>query len=319
MGKLEAKNIEKYFKHDGKQLKTLDGINLNVNDGEFVCIVGTSGCGKSTFLRTIAGLEIPDSGEILLDGQPLSDTGPDRIMVFQEGALFPWLNVQDNVEYGLKVAGIPKEKRNEISHRYLDMMQLTQFATSYTYQLSTGMKQRVAIARALVMEPDVLLMDEPFAALDPQTRDLLLVEMQLIWQKTKKTIIFVTHNVAEAVVLGTDVIVFSHRPAKIKKEIPIPLDHPRYIDSKLILPYQKKILAELRTTPIIESRRKKPNITKELPKKSLEELDQSVQELVRELQDPDVKRNTGKSRTQLNKELTKALEDSARLHKEYER
>ena len=246
MGKLEAKNIEKYFKHDGKQLKTLDGINLNVNDGEFVCIVGTSGCGKSTFLRTIAGLETPDSGKILLDGQPLSDTGPDRIMVFQEGALFPWLNVQDNVEYGLKVAGIPKEKRNEISHRYLDMMQLTQFATSYTYQLSTGMKQRVAIARALVMEPDVLLMDEPFAALDPQTRDLLLVEMQLIWQKTKKTIIFVTHNVAEAVVLGTRVLVFSHRPAKIKKEVEIDYQRPRLTDDDNLLPYQKKILAELR-------------------------------------------------------------------------
>ena len=246
MGKLEAKNIEKYFKHDGKQLKTLDGINLNVNDGEFVCIVGTSGCGKSTFLRTIAGLETPDSGKILLDGQPLSDTGPDRIMVFQEGALFPWLNVQDNVEYGLKVAGIPKEKRNEISHRYLDMMQLTQFATSYTYQLSTGMKQRVAIARALVMEPDVLLMDEPFAALDPQTRDLLLVEMQLIWQKTKKTIIFVTHNVAEAVVLGTRVLVFSHRPAKIKKEVEIDYHRPRLTDDENLLPYQKKILAELR-------------------------------------------------------------------------
>ena len=246
MGKLEAKNIEKYFKHDGKQLKTLDGINLNVNDGEFVCIVGTSGCGKSTFLRTIAGLETPDSGKILLDGQPLSDTGPDRIMVFQEGALFPWLNVQDNVEYGLKVAGIPKEKRNEISHRYLDMMQLTQFATSYTYQLSTGMKQRVAIARALVMEPDVLLMDEPFAALDPQTRDLLLVEMQLIWQKTKKTIIFVTHNVAEAVVLGTRVLVFSHRPAKIMKEVEIDYQRPRLTDDENLLPYQKKILAELR-------------------------------------------------------------------------
>ena len=246
MGKLEAKNIEKYFQHDGKQLKTLDGINLNVNDGEFVCIVGTSGCGKSTFLRTIAGLEQPDNGEILLDGQPLSDTGPDRIMVFQEGALFPWLNVQDNVEYGLKIAGIPKEKRNEISHRYLDMMQLTQFATSFTYQLSTGMKQRVAIARALVMEPDVLLMDEPFAALDPQTRDLLLVEMQLIWQKTKKTIIFVTHNVAEAVVLGTDVIVFSHRPAKIKKEVEIDYQRPRLTDDENLLPYQKKILAELR-------------------------------------------------------------------------
>ncbi|MCH2402579.1 MAG: ATP-binding cassette domain-containing protein, partial [Candidatus Nitrosopelagicus sp.] len=134
----------------------------------------------------------------------------------------------------------------EISHRYLDMMQLTQFATSFIYQLSTGMKQRVAIARALVMEPDVLLMDEPFAALDPQTRDLLLVEMQLIWQKTKKTIIFVTHNVAEAVVLGTRVLVFSHRPAKIKKEVEIDYQRPRLTDDENLLPYQKKILAELR-------------------------------------------------------------------------
>ena len=249
MGKLEARNIEKYFKHDGKPLKTLDGIDLNVQDGEFLCIVGPSGCGKSTFLRIIAGLEKPDNGEILLDGKPLSSTGPDRIMVFQEGALFPWLNVQDNVEYGLKIAGIPKEKRNEISNRYLDMMQLTQFATSFTYQLSTGMKQRVAIARALVMDPDVLLMDEPFAALDAQTRDLLLVEMQLIWQKTKKTIIFVTHNVAEAVMLGTRVLVFSHRPTTIKKEFEIALPYPRTaedIHGKNSPSYSLEILAELR-------------------------------------------------------------------------
>jgi len=167
-------------------------------------------------------------------------------MVFQEGALFPWLNVEDNEEYGLKIAGIPKEKRNQISHRYLDMMQLTQYATSYTYQLSTGMKQRVAIARALVMEPDVLLMDEPFAALDPQTRDLLLVEMLLIWQKTKKTIVFVTHNVAEAVMLGTRGLVFTHRPAIIKKEFKIDYKRPRVAEDENLLKYQKKILAELR-------------------------------------------------------------------------
>jgi len=246
LGKLESRNIEKYFTHDGKPLKMLDGIDLNVEDGEFVCIVGPSGCGKTTFLRIAAGLEKPDDGQILLDNQPLNNTGPDRIMVFQEGALFPWLNVQDNVEYGLKIAGIPKEKRNQISHRYLDMMQLTQFATSYTYQLSTGMKQRVAIARALVMEPDVLLMDEPFAALDAQTRDLLLVEMQLIWQKTKKTIVFVTHNVAEAVMLGTRVLVFTHRPGRIKKEFKIDYKRPRISEDENLLPYQQKILAELR-------------------------------------------------------------------------
>ena len=246
MGKLESRNIEKYFKHDGEPLKTLDGIDLNVEDGELVCIVGPSGCGKSTFLRITAGLEEPSNGQNFLDGQPLVGTAPDRIMVFQEGALFPWLNVQDNVEYGLKIAGIPKEERNEISGRYLDMMQLTQFATSFIHQLSTGMKQRVAIARALVMEPDVLLMDEPVAALDPQTRELLLVEMQLIWQKTKKTIVFVTHNVAEAVMLGTRVLVFTNRPARIKKEFKIDYKRPRTSEDENLLQYQQKILAELR-------------------------------------------------------------------------
>jgi len=219
MTKLEAKNIVKYFSHDSHKLKALGGVNLKIESGDFVCLVGPSGCGKSTFLRIVAGLEKPDEGQIIFDGHPVTETGPERIMVFQEGALFPWLTVQDNVEFGLKMAGISKEERAIISHRYLDMMQLTKFADSFTYQLSTGMKQRVAIARALVMDPDVLLMDEPFAALDAQTRDLLLVEMQLIWEKTKKTILFVTHNVAEAAVLGTKVAIFSNRPSIIKKEL----------------------------------------------------------------------------------------------------
>jgi NitT/TauT family transport system ATP-binding protein len=246
MAKLEAKDIVKYFKHDSHKLKALGGVNLKVDDGEFVCLVGPSGCGKSTFLRIVAGLESPDDGQILFDGKPVTTTGPERIMVFQEGALFPWLKVQDNVEFGLKMAGIPKEERAQISKRYLDMMQLTKFADSYTYQLSTGMKQRVAIARALVMDPDVLLMDEPFAALDAQTRDLLLVEMQLIWEKTKKTILFVTHNVAEAAVLGTKVAVFSNRPSKIKKLMPINYKRPRLAEDENLLPLQQEILSELR-------------------------------------------------------------------------
>jgi len=246
MTKLEAKDIVKFFEHDGKKLITLDGINLKIDDGDFVCIVGPSGCGKSTFLRIIAGLTKPDNGQVLFDRKPVTGTGPERIMVFQEGALFPWLKVRDNVEFGLKIAGIPKSEREEISKRYLDMMQLTRFADSYTFQLSTGMKQRVAIARALAMDPDVLLMDEPFAALDAQTRDLLLVEMQLIWAKTKKTILFVTHNVNEAVVLGNKVIVFSNRPATIKKEISIDYTRPRVGEDENLIKYQKEILAELR-------------------------------------------------------------------------
>jgi NitT/TauT family transport system ATP-binding protein len=246
MTKLEAKNIIKYFSHDSHNLKALGGINLKIESGDFVCLVGPSGCGKSTFLRIVAGLEKPDEGQILFDGHPVTETGPERIMVFQEGALFPWLKVQDNVEFGLKMAGISKEERAKISHRYLDMMQLTKFADSYTYQLSTGMKQRVAIARALVMDPDVLLMDEPFASLDPQTRDLLLVEMQLIWEKTKKTILFVTHNVAEAAVLGTKVAVFSNRPSIIKKEFRNDFPRPRTTEDESLKKFQQDILLELR-------------------------------------------------------------------------
>ena len=246
MTKLEAKNIVKYFSHDSHNLKALGGINLKIESGDFVCLVGPSGCGKSTFLRIVAGLEKPDEGQIIFDGQPVTETGPERIMVFQEGALFPWLKVQDNVEFGLKMAGISKDERAKISHRYLDMMQLTKFADSFTYQLSTGMKQRVAIARALVMDPDVLLMDEPFAALDAQTRDLLLVEMQLIWEKTKKTILFVTHNVAEAAVLGTKVVVFSNRPSIIKKEFTNDFPRPRTAEDESLKKFQQDILLELR-------------------------------------------------------------------------
>jgi NitT/TauT family transport system ATP-binding protein len=246
MTKLEAKNIVKYFDHEGHRLKALGGLNLKIEAGDFVCLVGPSGCGKSTFLRIAAGLSAPDEGEILFDGKPITTTGPERIMVFQEGALFPWLKVVDNVEFGLMIAGIPKEERSQISNRYLDMMQLTKFADSYTFQLSTGMKQRVAIARALAMDPDVLLMDEPFASLDAQTRDLLLVELQLIWEKTKKTIIFVTHNVAEAVVLGNKVLVMKHRPSLIKKEISIQYRRPRLIEDENLMKYQKEILAALR-------------------------------------------------------------------------
>jgi len=253
MTKLEAKNIVKYFEHENHKLKALENFNLKIEAGDFVCLVGPSGCGKSTFLRIAAGLTEPDEGEILFDGKPITTTGPERILVFQEGSLFPWLKVKDNVEFGLKIAGIPKEERSQISNRYLDMMQLTKFADSYTFQLSTGMKQRVAIARALVMDPDVLLMDEPFAALDAQTRDLLLVELQLIWEKTKKTIIFVTHNVAEAVVLGNKVVVMKHRPSSVKKEIAIKYRRPRLVEDENLMKYQKEILAELRPEVIGKS------------------------------------------------------------------
>jgi NitT/TauT family transport system ATP-binding protein len=247
MTKLQAKNIVKRFDHNGNSILALDGINLNVEEGDFICIVGPSGCGKSTFLNIVAGLEKPDSGEILLNGNQITTPGPDRTMVFQEGALFPWLKVIDNVEFGLKMVGIPKDERRQISERYLDMMQLTKFADSYTYQLSTGMKQRVAIARALAMDPEILLMDEPFAALDSQTRDLLLVELQLIWERTKKTIIFVTHNISESVILGNRVVVFKNRPSKIKKEFVIDYRRPRLAEDENLQKYYHQILEELKS------------------------------------------------------------------------
>ncbi|HZB15626.1 MAG TPA: ABC transporter ATP-binding protein, partial [Nitrososphaeraceae archaeon] len=168
MTKLEVKNITKRFKAiqgtDTISFNAIENICLSIEEGEFVCFVGPSGCGKSTLLNILAGLDKPTEGEIILNGQPVSETGPDRIMVFQENALFPWLKVIDNVEFGLKMAGVKKDKRRAIAIHYLDMMQLTKFAEAFTYQLSGGMKQRVAIARALVMDPEILLMDEPFAA-----------------------------------------------------------------------------------------------------------------------------------------------------------
>jgi NitT/TauT family transport system ATP-binding protein len=254
MTKLQAKNIVKHFDHNGTSVLALDGVNLDVQEGDFVCIVGPSGCGKSTFLNILAGLEKPDSGEILLNGKQIYLPGPDRTMVFQEGALFPWLKVIDNVEFGLKIAGIPKDERRQISQRYLDMMQLTKFADSYIYQLSTGMKQRVAIARALALDPEILLMDEPFAALDSQTRDLLLVELQLIWERTKKTILFVTHNIEESVVLGNKVEIFKHRPSKIKKEIIIDYRRPRLAEDENLRKYQHEIIQELKSE-IIEQKK----------------------------------------------------------------
>lgn len=251
MSKLELKNITKSFSvnsSEGQKRKVLavDNVNLSIEEGQFVCFVGPSGCGKSTLLNIIAGLERPSEGEMILNGRSIFTTGPDRIMVFQENALFPWLSVIDNVEFGLKMVGVEKEKRNKIAMHYLEMMDLSKFSKSYTYQLSGGMKQRVAIARALVMDPDILLMDEPFAALDSQTRDLLLVELQLIWAKTRKTIIFVTHNISESICLGDKVIVFTKRPAKVKKEIQIDYRRPRLTEDSNLFEYNRLVLDELR-------------------------------------------------------------------------
>ena len=247
-----VKDVTKRFveSRTGTVVTALEDINFSIDEGQFVCLVGPSGCGKSTMLNILAGLEAPSSGTVVLNGNPVVGTGPDRIMVFQENALFPWLRVIENVEFGLKMAGVTKTKRYEIAIRYLDMMQLTKFAQSYIYQLSGGMKQRVAIARALVMDPEVLLMDEPFAALDSQTRDLLLVELQLIWAKTRKTIVFVTHNILESVCLGDKVIVFTSRPGHLKKEITVDYRRPRLGEDNNHQPYNRTILDEVKSEMI---------------------------------------------------------------------
>jgi NitT/TauT family transport system ATP-binding protein len=246
MAKLEARNIGKWFVgSDGatsQNTVAIKGINLSIEEGQFVCFVGPSGCGKTTFLNILAGLDKPTEGEVILDGRPVYGTGPDRCMVFQENALFPWLKVIDNVEFGLKMKGIEKSKRREQAMHYLEMMQLAKFAEAYTYQLSGGMKQRVAIARALVMDPEVLLMDEPFAALDSQTRDLLLVELQLIWAKTKKTIVFITHNITESICLGDKVVVFSKRPGRIKQEITINYRRPRLPEDDNLRTFHRQVV-----------------------------------------------------------------------------
>jgi sulfonate transport system ATP-binding protein len=251
MAKLEARNIGKQFlavqRNEVKLISAIKNINLTIEDEQFVCFVGPSGCGKTTLLNILAGLDKPTEGEIILNGHPVTETGPDRIVVFQENALFPWLKVLDNVEFGLKMAGVQKNKRHERAMHYLEMMQLTKFAEAYTYQLSGGMKQRVAIARALVMDPEVLLMDEPFAALDSQTRDLLLVELQLIWARTKKTIVFITHNILESVVLGNRVIVFTRRPGTIKDEISVKYKRPRLPEDENLQPYYRQVIDSIKS------------------------------------------------------------------------
>ena len=259
MAKLEAKNIGKYFVVlQGSQSRTISaikGINLAVEDGQFVCLVGPSGCGKTTLLNILAGLDRPTEGEVVLDGHPVTETGPDRVMVFQENALFPWQKVIENVEFGLKMQGLEKEKRQDRAMLYLDMMQLTKFADAYTYQLSGGMKQRAAIARALAMDPEVLLMDEPFAALDSQTRELLLVELQLIWAKTKKTIVFITHNIMESVCLGDKVVVFTKRPGTVKKEIMIDHRRPRLPEDENLRTFNRQIIDAMKGEIVTANRR----------------------------------------------------------------
>lgn len=228
---LKIENVGKEFITKHNKTHTLENINLELEAGEFICILGPSGCGKSTLLNIIAGLEKASVGKVVLNGREIDGPGPDRAVMFQESALFPWLKVIDNVEFGMKMAGIPKEQRRDKALRFLKMVHLTKFQNAYVHELSGGMKQRVALARALTLDSQVLLMDEPFAALDSQTKNILQLELQQIWWETQKTIVFVTHNVEEAVLLANKVIVMSANPGRVKKVFNVQLARPRQPES----------------------------------------------------------------------------------------
>ena len=235
-----------YKNSRGSFTPALQNIDLEIEQGEFVCIVGPSGCGKSPLLHLIAGLDRPTTGEIAVDGNPVKGPGTDRILLFQELGLFPWLTVRQNVEFGLKMEGVSRDERRDRARQFLRMVHLSHFEDHYIHQLSGGMKQRVALARSLAVRPKILLMDEPFAALDAQTRDMLHDELERIWKETAPTIVFVTHNVREAVRLGDRVLLMSFRPGRIKSQFEITLDRPRHVEDSDVAHLSKEILGQLR-------------------------------------------------------------------------
>jgi len=230
--KLVVDGVSKSFKTQRQTVQALDNVSLNVREGEFLCLVGPSGCGKSTLLNIIAGLDSPDTGQVLADGKPVRAAGQERMMMFQESALFPWLDVTGNVLFGLKLKPkLTRKERREVAEFYLKLVGLEKFYDANIHELSGGMKQRVALARALAPNPRVLLMDEPFAALDAMTREQLYGDIQAIWQKRRKTIVFVTHNVREAACLGDRVVLFSPHPGRIQEQFTIDLPRPRDINT----------------------------------------------------------------------------------------
>jgi NitT/TauT family transport system ATP-binding protein len=232
--KLQARDVSlEYFQsRTGKSLLALDRINLDVMEGEFVSIVGPSGCGKTTFLSVVDGLIEATSGTIFVDGEKVSRPGPDRAVVFQDASLLPWRTVLDNVIYGLECIGVRKREARERAMHFIDMVGLSGFETSYPHELSGGMQQRVNLARALVMDPKILLMDEPFAALDAQTREAMQEELLQIWKKAAKTVLFITHQIDEAIFLSDRVIVFSARPGRVSADVEVDIERPRSLRLK---------------------------------------------------------------------------------------
>lgn len=239
---VSIKGLSKVFRKDGFEVRALEDFDLDLKDGEFVCLLGPSGCGKTTVLRVVAGLEPSSSGEVLVHDKPVLSAGQERGMVFQEFALFPWRTVRKNIEFGLEMKRMAPDKRRRMSDRYIDLVGLRGFEDAHPRQLSGGMKQRVAIARALANEPTVLLMDEPFGSLDAQTRNLMQRELLRIWSATKKTILFVTHSVDEAVFLADRVVVMTARPGRVKEAIDVGLPRPRDRTSKEFIAVRARVL-----------------------------------------------------------------------------
>jgi NitT/TauT family transport system ATP-binding protein len=243
---LKVEGVTKTFPGRAGIVEALRPVDVDVAAGEFVCLLGPSGCGKSTLLSIIAGLEPATGGTIWADGRKVRGPGTDRVLLFQEAALFPWLDVQRNVEFGLRQAGMSAKERAATARRFIELVHLKGFERSYVHQLSGGMRQRVAIARALAIDPAILLMDEPFGALDALTRDLLHAELESIWASTRKTVLFVTHNVREAVALGDRVLVFSPRPGRIVREFYVDLPRPRTLEDHALVDQAKEIMSVLR-------------------------------------------------------------------------
>lgn len=241
---LVMKNLCKHF--DSADMPTLENIDLEIQDGEFVSIVGRSGCGKSTLLNIVAGLDRPTSGEILLNGEAVTGPGADRTVMFQEHGLYPWLNVIDNVKFGMQLNGVPKKEQEARAEQYLNMVNLWEYRDYPIHQISGGMRQRTALARALTMDSQVLLMDEPFSALDKQTSNRLREELQNIWMKTHKTIFFITHSVEEAVFLSDRVVVLCPEIRGVRDIVDISLERPRHVDLPGFVELRHRILEEVR-------------------------------------------------------------------------
>ena len=245
--KLIVENVSKWYRTTRQKVHALDNVSLTIGEGEFVCLVGPSGCGKSTLLNIISGLETPDQGRVMADNEPVLNPGRHRLVMFQEAALFPWLDVTGNVMFGLRLKpGLTNKERLEVAKFFIQLVGLEKFSAAHVHELSGGMKQRVALARALAPNPRVLLMDEPFAALDALTREQLYSDIQRIWQKRRKTIVFVTHNVREAACLADRVILFSRNPGRIREQFDIPLPRPRDINSIELAERASKITRALK-------------------------------------------------------------------------